>query len=287
MVNKTKRDSRTIPESLVNHIIPQNDNKVNGKIKLISNPKLNILNTITKEFKSQKDFKFYLAEKITDYKKDLLLINGDNKFKPARPVDVFNVIKNYIPLKYIKNISKSKHISYEFYIQDYDDSYGLYKPLQLENLISKIAIYYEIPNIIQTIKDVSIRLNNVDPEDTIFGPLNLPLKQRLFTERLKVLLNNFGFKLSDKQTRLTALSLLEFNLEFINEHYMNNQLKDFNKRTKFNYILTDKNINEDDLNNFKLHEKLSVDDLSTKELIMLDYLIQQGNTEAILLKNCN
>jgi phage/plasmid-associated DNA primase len=118
------------------------------------------------------------------------------------------------------------------------------------------------------------------------NPSGYPLKQRAFSERLKKIINQFGYVFSDERQRISSIESIDFNPNLISEVFFKNNLI-YNNRTMHHFIENDKTILQGDIDEFKkkIHLLNSVDELTMKELIILYHLIENGDTEAMHLKN--
>lgn len=117
------------------------------------------------------------------------------------------------------------------------------------------------------------------------NPKGVPLKIKSFLTRLNQNIEKFGFRISDESLLLSKYDILDFNLNLISEFYFNGSTNGFNKRSSTKYLITNNVITEKDITNFKISDYLSIDELNMKQQIILEYLINQGNTEAIIFKS--
>jgi phage/plasmid-associated DNA primase len=118
------------------------------------------------------------------------------------------------------------------------------------------------------------------------NPSGHPLKQRGFTDRLSKLLDNYGYTLSVDQKKISTFDKLKFNEEVMNLLFFDKPFS-YNNKLKTRYIKKHGYISEEEVKSFKLkmHTFLSLDELTTRQLIILYYLCDQQDTEAISLKN--
>ena len=118
------------------------------------------------------------------------------------------------------------------------------------------------------------------------NPSGYPLKQRAFSERLKKIINQFGYVFSDEQQRISSIDSIDFNPNLISEIFFKNNLI-YNNRTMHRFIENENRILQEEIEEFKkkIHLLNSVDELTMKELIILYHLIENGDTEAMHLKN--
>ena len=117
------------------------------------------------------------------------------------------------------------------------------------------------------------------------NPGGSPLKQKSFTTRLRTNCVKFGFKFSTDRVRLTSLSTLEYSQNIINYLILDKPLN-INTKQKVYYLYNNENKipkSEVDLFKKQLIEINSIDTVSTRELIILDYLRLNGNTKAASL----
>ena len=117
------------------------------------------------------------------------------------------------------------------------------------------------------------------------NPGGSPLKQKSFTTRLRTNCTKFGFKFSTDRVRLTSLSTLEYSQNIINYLILDKPLN-INNKQKVYYLYNNENKipkSEVDLFKKQLIEINSIDTVSTRELIILDYLRINGNTKAASL----
>lgn len=123
---------------------------------------------------------------------------------------------------------------------------------------------------------------------SIDNPGSTPMKHKVFTERIKKLLPQFNMKLSDKRVRPNSISKLKFNPEIISDLYLNGKHKFTEKSLTFT-IMSNNKIDNNEIIEFKNKisngEILDYDLMSLKEMIICEYLISEGNTDAISIKN--
>ena len=115
------------------------------------------------------------------------------------------------------------------------------------------------------------------------------LKPRDFTMIMSKLLEDdptIPLKYCKTQTKLSSISLLNCNLDILNEYYFDNEIK-VNKYNNTTYYICDDKISDKDLDQFldsitnnKLYKITSY-----KEHLMLEYLISKNNEIAFTYKN--
>ena len=112
-----------------------------------------------------------------------------------------------------------------------------------------------------------------------------PLKKHELTKRMKKLAPEFGLIYIDDNTRLSAISKLDYNVELLNEQYFNGELK-YNKYETSRYFLCKDQISNEDIDAFKSKlENNELDDIqSFKDHLILEYLISKKFDSAIIFK---
>lgn len=116
------------------------------------------------------------------------------------------------------------------------------------------------------------------------GNIN-PLKIREFITRLKPLLDEFGLTLgsTDDRIRLSSLSLLDVNVNVLNEYFFDNTLND-NKYNMSIYVECADQITKSDLAKFKERMNNFEEFYSYKDLMMLEYFISKMDDDAMVYK---
>lgn len=116
------------------------------------------------------------------------------------------------------------------------------------------------------------------------GNIN-PLKIREFITRLKPLLDEFGLTLgsTDDRIRLSSLSLLDVNVNILNEYFFENTLPD-NKYNMSIYVECADQITKSDLAKFKERMNNFEEFYSYKDLMMLEYFISKMDDDAMVYK---
>lgn len=110
-----------------------------------------------------------------------------------------------------------------------------------------------------------------------------PLKKHELTKRMKKLAPEFGLIYIDDNTRLSAISKLDYNVELLNEQFFNGELK-YNKYETSRYFLCEDQISTKEIETFKLKlENNELDDIqSFKDHLILEYLISKKFDPAII-----
>ena len=110
-----------------------------------------------------------------------------------------------------------------------------------------------------------------------------PLKKHELTKRMKKLAPEFGLIYIDDNTRLSAISKLDYNVELLNEQFFNGELK-YNKYETSRYFLCEDQISTEEIETFKSKLKNNeIDDVqSFKDHLILEYLISKKFDPAII-----
>lgn len=112
-----------------------------------------------------------------------------------------------------------------------------------------------------------------------------PLKKHELTKRMKKLAPEFGLIYIDDNTRLSAISKLDYNVELLNEQFFNGELK-YNKYETSRYFLCEDQISTEDIESFKSKLKNNeIEDVQNyRELVILEYLVGKKFDPAIVFK---
>lgn len=112
-----------------------------------------------------------------------------------------------------------------------------------------------------------------------------PMKRRGFTDKVIKLLEEKGFKKTDDQIRLSHIDIKQFNFQLLNSYLFNNHLIE-NKNEKTFALEAPTQITDSDISMFesKMFSITSKQELTFKEMLILEYLIQSGNTEALTIQ---
>lgn len=220
---------------------------------------------------TNKDFT-QLTDDDSDFNLDEL-VNGEseksNRFYEALIADMFANIEYFD-----KFITLQSSVEYtENMVANADQVYAFMSYLQDQDLL----IFNKLPvTILYQMYVLWMKLEN---------PGSSPLKRRGFTGRITKLAGQFGYTYEKEQTRLSSISLLDFNAEFINSVYFDNNIK-YNRYETTTYLSKKSNgITSVDVKNFKkkMPELTSADSFSNKEMVIIRYMKAKGNVEAASL----